>query len=72
MAKDKQRSLNELKIALEVKNEQETRRLQEMHAQEKGELQNGIEIAILDKREAETLKVVKDQALITNSNLWTS
>ena len=46
--------------------------MQEMHAQEKEELQNRIETTILDRREAETLKVVKDQALITNSNLWTS
>ena len=46
--------------------------MQEMHAQEKEELQNRIETTILDRREAETLKVVKDQALITNSNLRTN
>lgn len=43
-----------------------------MHAQEKDAFQNKIETSILDSREAKTLKVVKDQALITNSNLRTS
>ena len=43
-----------------------------MHAQEKEELQSKIKTSVLDSREAETLKVVKDQALITNSNLQTS
>ena len=43
-----------------------------MHAQEKGYLYIRIETTILDKSEVETPKVVKDQALITNSNLWTS
>ena len=64
--------MGKLKTALDVKHEQETRWLQEVHAKEKEELQNKIETAILDIRETETLKVVKDQALITNSNLRTS
>ena len=72
MSEDKHISLDESNIALGLKHEQETQQLQEMHAQEKGELQNKIETAILDRREAETLKVVKDQALITKSNVQTS
>ena len=40
-----------------------------MHAHELEELQGKIESSILDKRETKILKVVKDQALITNSNL---
>lgn len=40
-----------------------------MHAHELEELQGKIESFILDKHQDETLKVVKDQALITNSHL---
>ena len=43
-----------------------------MHAHEMEELQGKIELAVLDKHEAKTLKVVKDQSLIANSHLWDS
>ena len=66
---DKQKSLDELKVALELRYEQEKQHLIEMHAHELEELHGKIESTVLDKREAETLKVVKYQALITNSHL---
>lgn len=64
--------MDELKIALESKHEHETLQLQEFHAQEIEELQGRIETAVLAKRETETLKVLKDQALVANSHLRTS
>ena len=68
-AKEKQRSLDEVKMDLEVKHEQETKQLQELHAQEKEEIQNEIETTILKNKEVETLKVVKDRALVINTDL---
>ena len=69
VAKEKQRSLDELKTALEVKHEQETQRLRELHAREKEEIQSEIETSIFDNKEAETLKVVKNYALVINTDL---
>lgn len=46
--------------------------MKEVHAQDIEELQNKIKIAMLDQREVETLKMVKDQALVANSQLRTS
>ena len=43
-----------------------------MHAHDIEELQGKIKSTFLDKREAETLKVVKEKALITNSCLQDS
>lgn len=68
---EKQRSLDELKTALEVKHEQETQWLRELHAQEKEEIWSEIETTVLDNKEAETLKVVKDYALVINTDLRT-
>lgn len=65
-AEEKQRSLNELKIALEVKHEQETQWLRELHAREKEEIQSEMETTILDNKEDDTLKVVKDYTLVIN------
>ena len=45
------------------------RQLKEMHAHELEELQGKIESSVLDKHEADTLKVVKYQALIADSHL---
>ena len=68
-SEDKQKSLDELKVALESRYEKEKKQLREMHAHELDELQGKIESAVLDKNETDTLKVVKDQALIANSHL---
>ena len=46
--------------------------MKKFDAQEIEELQGKIEMSVLDKREVETLKVVKDQALVANSHLQTS
>ena len=43
-----------------------------MHAQEMEEIQGKIELAVLDKCEAETPKIVKDQDLVANSHLQES
>ena len=43
--------------------------MKKVHAHEIEEPQGIIEVIVLDKREVETLKVVKDQALIANSHL---
>ena len=72
MSEYKQQILDELKIALESKYEQEKQQLKEVDAHEIEELQGRIETVVLHKREVETLKVVKDQALISNSHLRAS
>lgn len=48
MSEDKQCSLVELKVALELSYEQEKQQLREMHAHELEELQGKIESRVLD------------------------
>ena len=67
--KDRQRSLEELKRALEVKHEEEKQQMSKLHSRELEELQAKIESTLQEKQETEALKVIKDQALITNSHL---
>ena len=66
---DKQRSIYELKVALTVQFEEEKRNMSALHSQELEGLQEKIETTLQEKREAESLKVVRDQALITNTYL---
>ena len=47
----KQRSLNELRVALEARHEQEKQQLKETHAHELGELHRKIESTVLEKKE---------------------
>ena len=69
VAEERQRSLNELKMDLKEKHEQETQQLRESHAQEKEAIQSEIETSVLDNKETETLKVVKNYAEVINTNL---
>lgn len=61
--------MDELKTDLEVKHKQETQRLRELHIWEKEEIRSEIETTILDNKEVETLKVVKDYAMVINTDL---
>ena len=67
--KDKKISLDKLRIALEVRHEQEKQELVELHTQELGELQEKIESTMQEKKETKALNVIGDQSLITNSHL---
>ena len=69
IVKEKQMSVDELKMALEVKHMKETQQLWELHAREKEEIQREIETSVLENKEAETLKVVKYYALVINTDL---
>ena len=57
---------------LEVKHEQETQWIQESHTREKEEIWSEIETSVLDNKEAETLKVVKNYTLVINTDLQTT
>lgn len=63
-ADERQRSLDELKIALTVQVKEEKRQLLTLHSQELG-LQAKIESTLQEKQEIEALKAIRDQALIT-------
>ena len=69
---DKERSLNELKVASTMQFEEEKRNMSSLHSQEIEGLQVKIESTLKEKQEAESLKVVRDQALITNMHLQES
>ena len=59
-------------MTLKVRHEKETQRIQESHAWEKEEIQSEIETSVLDSKEAETLKVVKNYAQVINTDLRTA
>lgn len=66
---ERHKSLDELKMALEEKHEQETQQLHESHALEKEAIRSEIQTSVLDKKETGTLNVVKNYAEVINTDL---
>ena len=71
-ANDKQRSLDELKVALTVQFEEEKINLSTLHSQELERSQEKIKLTLQEKQKEKSLKAVREKSLISNVHLQES